>query len=355
MSDAARQLNWALVVPTYQREHILARCLRLAAQQTRPPAEIVVVDGSPNWVTIRDEIKATVVREHPSIRWQYVQEEVSSNAWARNQGLRLTTSEIIFFLDDDSLMYPDCAEQIMKIYEADTQRRIAGINAVHVPVPPDLPDDPEAAQPSEHSATKHYGTFARMVRWLLDADNIFVPYDEDYPKHEMPEEVRHFKVGVIKLMVGWGMTFRRTTCVQEPFSDLLRFYSAEEDTDMSYRASRHGPLLVAGDARLCHLGSKGGRLSPFLLAVFRNLNPVALHRLYSTDLNCSRRRERLLLARRFLILLAKDFYRRKWSFPNARGVLFAFRWMGSIFGMTKAELYEWYPRFQKEMIDKYRN
>jgi GT2 family glycosyltransferase len=120
-----------------------------------------------------------------------------------------------------------------------------------------------------------------------------VPYDEDYPQYGIAEEVRHFNVGVIRLMAGWGMTFRRTICVREPFSDILRFYAAEEDTDMSYRASRHGPLLVASDARLCHLGSEGGRLPLFLLAAFRNLNPVVLHRLYSTDINRSRHRERL--------------------------------------------------------------
>jgi hypothetical protein len=94
-------------------------------------------------------------------------------------------------------------------------------------------------------------------------------------------------------------------------------------------------------------------LNLFPLAAFRNLNPIALHRLYSTDLNRSRRRERLLLARRLLILLAKDFYRRKWSFPNTRGVLFALRWMDTIFALSKAELSEWYPRFQKEIIEKY--
>jgi hypothetical protein len=77
-----------------------------------------------------DKIKATVVRDHPFIRWQYVQADVCSSSWQRNQGLKLTTSEIVFFFDDDSLMYPDCAEQIMNIYEADTQGRIVGINAV---------------------------------------------------------------------------------------------------------------------------------------------------------------------------------------------------------------------------------
>src|SRR5690348_11134774 len=108
MNVAAKKLDWALIICTYQREHILARCLRLAAQQTRPPAEIVIVDASPNWDRTRDEIMVTVVREHPAITWRYVQAEVRSSACQRNQGFRLTKSEIVFFFDDDSLMYPDC-------------------------------------------------------------------------------------------------------------------------------------------------------------------------------------------------------------------------------------------------------
>jgi glycosyltransferase involved in cell wall biosynthesis len=353
MTERVTELNWGFVAATYQREHILTRCLRLAAEQTRPPAEIIVVDASPNWLFTREQIERTLVKDYPFIRWQYVQAAVRSQAWQLNQGIQLATSDIVFLFDDGSLMYPDCADNIMKVYEADSERRIAGILAAHVPVPPDLPDDPEAARPSEHSTTQNYGTVARLIRRALDADSIFVPYDKDFPKHEIPKEVRDFRVGVIKLMPGWGMTFPRAICLLEPFSDIVLFYGAEADSDMSYRASRHGPLLVAGEARLCHLGTTGGRSTPFLLAAFRNLNAIALLRLYSTDLDRSRRRERLLLARRFLILLAKDFYRRKWSFPNARGLLFAYSWMSTIFGMTEIELREWYPRFQQQTIKRY--
>jgi GT2 family glycosyltransferase len=346
-------MDWALVVATYQREHILGRCLRLGAQQTRPPKEIVVVDASVGWEKTRDDTMASLAKHYPSIRWQYVQAEMRALPWQRNQGFKLTTCEVVFFFDDDSLMYPDCAEQIMKVYEADTRSRVAGVMAAHVPTPPDQPDDPLASKPSEHGATRNYGALARLVRRLLDADNIFVPYDEDFPRHEMPEEVRRLKVGLVPLMPGWGMTFRRATCLREPFSEILRSYAAEEDTDMAYRASRHGPLLVAGDARLCHIGSTGGRLSLFLLAAFRNLNQVALHRMHSTNISRSRRNLRRLMARRCLILLAKDVYRRKWSFPNVRGIIFAFRWTDPLLDMSETQLSDWYPSFQQKVFERY--
>jgi glycosyltransferase involved in cell wall biosynthesis len=45
----SKSLTWALVIATYKREHILLRCLRLAAVQTRLPKEIIVVDASPDY------------------------------------------------------------------------------------------------------------------------------------------------------------------------------------------------------------------------------------------------------------------------------------------------------------------
>jgi len=350
-STSSTPLSWGLIVCTFNRRHVLARCLRLAASQSLPPSVIAVVDASPDWENTRAEILSDVAADHPSIQWHYVPAETRSLTIQRNQGLKLVETDVVFLFDDDSLMYPDCAAEIMKIYQADSEKQIVGVNAVHNPVPPDQPDDEEALKPSDHSTTKVYGPAARMIRRALDADNIFIPYDDDFPRHEVPASVLDLHAGVVRLMVGWGMTYRREICLKEPFSDILRFYSAEEDTDMSYRASRHGLLMVALDARLCHLGSKGGRASAFNLAVSRTMNPLALHRLYSTDLARSRRRQRLFLARRFLILLCKDVYRRQWTFPNSRGAMFSLRMLDTIFGKSKVELKEWYPEFQRELMD----
>ena len=95
------RLTWALVIATYQRAHILPRCLRLAVQQTRLPTEIIVVDSSQNWEETRDAIKAELVSHHPKIRWTYVAAARRSSASQRNQGVRLATADILFLIDDD--------------------------------------------------------------------------------------------------------------------------------------------------------------------------------------------------------------------------------------------------------------
>jgi glycosyltransferase involved in cell wall biosynthesis len=353
MASNAKRLTWALVIATYRREHILPRCLRLAVAQTRPPVEIIVVDASPNWEKTRDEIMAGLAATHPEIRWVYVAAEKRSSASQRNQGIRLASADLLFLIDDDSLMYPDCAAQILRIYEADEGAAVAGVNAMHVPVPPDQPEDALAQPPSEHGTTKQYGPLARLIRRILRADDLFVPYDATFPQHVIPEAVRSLPIGTRPLMVGWGMTFRREIAQQEPFEEIMTHYAAGEDSDMGYRASRHGLLLTALEARLCHLGAGGGRLHPFVVAALGNLNPLVLHRLYSTDLARSRRRSRGLLWRRFWILLAKDLSRLRLSVPNGRGILFAWRWLGRIFAKSEPELRAWYPEFQKQLIARY--
>jgi GT2 family glycosyltransferase len=353
MNPDSDRLSWALVIATYRREHILPRCLRLALAQTRPPAEVIVVDASPGWEKTRADVLAALAPARPDVRWAYVAADQRSSAAQRNQGVRLATADIAFLIDDDSLMYPDCAEHILRVYEADPDGAVAGVNALHVPAPPDLPDDPLARRPSEHGTTRQYGPLARLARRLLRADDVFVPYDADFPRHPVPAAVQKLPVGARPLMAGWGMTFRRAVCLREPFAEILGYYAAGEDSDMGYRASRHGLLLTALAARLCHLGAGGGRLAPFVVAALGNLNPLVLHRLYSTDLRRSRRRSRGLLWRRFWILLAKDLSRLRLSVPNARGIMFAWRWLGRVFAKTEAELRSWYPAFQKELIERH--
>ncbi len=348
-----KPLSWALVVATYQRAHILPRCLRLAAEQTRPPAEIIVVDASPDWEKTRDLVLTELATAHPAIRWLYVQAERPSSTAQRNQGTRLAHADVLFLIDDDSLMYPDCAEQILRVYEADVGQAVAGVNAMHVPQPPDQPSAAPKGRLSEHGTTKQYGLVARLVRWLLRADDLFVPYDADFPQHTLPPAVAQLSIGTRPLMAGWGMTFRRNICLKEPFDEILSRYAAGEDSDMGYRASRHGLLLTALEAHLCHIGATGGRLPPYVVALLGNLNPLVMHRLYSTDLQRSRRRSRGLLARRFLILLCKDLAKGRLSLPNARGILGAWRWLGPVFSQSEAELRAWYPTFQKQLIERY--
>jgi len=259
---------------------------------------------------------------------------------------------VVFLFDDDSLMYPDCAAEIMRVYDADSGCSVVGVNATNVAIPPDASPGSHVSAPTEFRTAKNYGRVARWVRSWLRADDIFIPYDRSFPAHPLPTPVAALAVDRWPMGAGWGLTFRREICLAEPFEEILINYAAGEDSDMSYRATRRGVYVGARRGRLCHLGAASGRVPTFVWAVFNMLNPVVLHTLYSTDRPRSRTLHRRMLVRRVLISAAKDMYYRRWSMPTARGALLALSLVGIVFCKSEQEIRTWYPLFQAKLYKK---
>ena len=94
------------VIPTVCRPFLLQRAIRSAANQTQPPAEIVVVvDGA-------DEETLAMLRHSPlpAVRSISFLEKVGS-AEARNIAIRSAHGDWIAFLDDDDEWFPDKLER----------------------------------------------------------------------------------------------------------------------------------------------------------------------------------------------------------------------------------------------------
>jgi GT2 family glycosyltransferase len=349
-----KSLTWALVIATYRREAILPLCLRLAACQTRSPKEIIVVDASPNWQEIREQITQEFLVTYPQIHLTYVQAEQASSATQRNQGIGLSSADVLFLIDDDSLMYPDCAEEIMKVYEADVPEVIKGVGAINVSQPPEmarkwLPTQTTSAVTSSFQSRQ--SRFRQLAKSLLSTKaTYFLPYDEIPPVHTIPPHLYSLNIGVIEVMAGFAMTFRRSILQKERFSEVLRRYAAGEDQDLSYRVSRHGAIVNAVNARLCHLELSSGRLSKYQVAALAALNPSVLQQFYSPNRDRINRRWRQILWHRVLIYLLKDISERNWRFSRMRGVLFALSHLHQIYTKSPDELSDWYPEFQKQFL-----
>lgn len=345
-------LTWGLAIATYRRHDMLMQCVELALKQSRPPVEVVIADASPDWESGRQRLLRDAVPRFPDVRFVYEQARQPSAAVQRNQVVQASTADVLFLIDDDSLMFGDCAERVMAIYEADAAGRVAGVairetrqDPRHDPTPAD--QTPSAAA----ERAKRYGPVTRWVRRLLDADNLFVPYDDGFPQHDVPPAVQDHAIGRRELMAGKTMTVRRELAVREPFSELLARASSGEDSDMSYRVSRHGALLTALDARLFHVGSEGGRMNLYQSVALGALNPLVHHRLHSTDLDRSRKANRALLRRRLMIALLKDLRGGDWRLPQTRGIRLALTMLDRIFAMDKDELRRWYPGYQQQVIN----
>ena len=97
----------AVVVITYKRPRPLAACLRKLLDQSRRIDEIVVVDQSP------DEQSRDVCRGMEVVRWVDNRANAGNMTSSRNVGLWLCKSDIVSFIDDDSLPTCQWAEEVM--------------------------------------------------------------------------------------------------------------------------------------------------------------------------------------------------------------------------------------------------
>ena len=350
--------RWALVVPTYNRRVALRTSLELAVKQTRPPTDIVVVDASDDWQDSREQMLDEVAPIDRSVSFQYVAARERSSTTQRNQAMELARADVLFMLDDDSFMYPDCAERVMEVYDADTQSAVAGIGPREVFVSP----DPELTRasitpPSADDAARRKATYELVrkarnrIKGLFDVERVLLPYDPDYPDHPIPEELQRFDVAKTHYLAGMRMTWRAGWAKEERFDETLRRYAAAEDMDFSYRMSRHGLVLNALAARLHHTQDESARLTRHTRALLGLLNIAYLYRRHGYDPERMFQRYRGRLLERLALDAVRDLLRLRASLPYARADARALGMLPQILDADEETLAEWYGRLQTKILD----
>ena len=352
-----RPLTWALCTPTLNRLDVLLLALGCALAQTRPPAEVIIVDAGDGWEADRTRVEQALA-SHPAVRLVYLHSPVRSITHQRNLATQAATADILFCLDADTLMFPDCAETILRVYEADRAGAIAGVTANNDPVSPLAAPEIERKLTGLQDKAKRSGTRNRLTRWiwreifLMDTLRLFVPYDsrrrttsaEDVSRLDQPD------LYPALTMIGFAMTVRRNVALAEPFDPWLLSYSPCEDTDATYRFSRHGLLVLAGKARLHHYEVAAARLNRHRVAALFLLNVAFFTRQHSDDLPRHRRRYFSLARRRVLAEFLKDGLGLRFRFPQVRGTLYALRRAPEIFDHPDTRLGEDYQAIQREVL-----
>ena len=246
------KLSWGLVIATYQRPEILFRCLHLAVQQTLLPKEVIVVDASDNWEETKEKVLRELAPLNSGITWQYVKADMARQTAQRNQGINLATADILFMIDDDSLMAPACAERVMTIYEEDKELVIAGV----IPQLLDYAPDIESPKPV---ADKKSGILQKGAQQLglgnfLWELNIFLKGPFFPPFARLPD----FKIPVLSIpvrrvdrMQGCLISIRRSVASKLGFDGNI-VTSEHEDSEASWRFAQEGLLLEIQEPLIHH-------------------------------------------------------------------------------------------------------
>lgn len=349
-----QHLTWGLLIATKDRIDALETCVSLALTQTRPPAEIVIADSSASWAEHRDRI-AGLLAAHPGVRLDYLQGAAPSLTVQRNQTIAAGRADIFFMIDDDSFMHPDCAAGIMAVYEADPDHLLAGVQANESFENP-AADARVGARKTGDADLSRIRQRSRLLRWFLrkvlmmSKRDIFVPYDGDFPHHDLPADLLAAGVSPVEMFGGFRMTYRRDAVTREKFDPCLRYYCPGEDLDGSYRVSRHGALVTAHRARLYHHTSAAGRLNRVQVAHLWSFNQAVLLRRHAANQVWARRAWHRKMTHRLATDLLKDTLMRRFDYPQSRGTWRAWRAGRKVFAMPPETLESWYPTVQEKIV-----
>lgn len=356
---AAAGLSWGLLIATKDRLDALQVCVRQALAQTRAPAEIIVVDASAEWQAHRDGI-AGIMAAHPQVRFVYMAAALPSLTVQRNQALEVAQTDIVFMIDDDSFLYPDCAARIMALYEIDTDGVVGGIQAaLSETLPPDTAlsqarkatgGGGTASRTRRKGLFEHIGYLLRRHVFLMGMTDLFIPYGPALIQRALPQNMDPAQVRATTLFHGCRMTYRRHVIAQSRFDDLLRYYCPGEDLDASYRVSLTHHLLTARQAQLHHYTVSTGRIDRYRTTVLSVVNQAVLLARHGQDKDRVQRAYFRLQRRRLLAECLKDALSRRFSFPQVRGILAARKLARQAFSMPRAELTTWYPDLQEKIL-----
>jgi GT2 family glycosyltransferase len=211
----------SVAVVTYQRPDFVARCLDHLLAQTVTPVEIVVVDSSDD-----DQTERLVRDRYPGVAYEVCPEGRGATATARNISYRMTTGEILAFVDDDAFAEPDWLEHLLPPYR---DPAVGGVGGRQI-----------RRQPGElEEGTDAIG--------LLLADGNVTGFFAADPGH--PVDVDH--------LLGANMSFRRSVLDQlGGIRDGYKGTCMREETDLCLRVVGAGYRLVfTPDAVVEHLAA----------------------------------------------------------------------------------------------------
>ena len=229
----------SVIIPTRYRPIEFGYLLWSLFSQQHRPAEIVVVDQSDGTSTEQvvnnfrclskttdGEASALIYFHDPTIR---------GASQARNVGVRVSTGDILLFLDDDEILEPDFIHELLRVYASDPG--VGGVSGVVTNYP--LPA----------LGSRILGRIFWRGPFRDERQPIY--WKADRLRGASPIPVRKFGSGV--------MSVRRSVLCADRFDDSLEGLPPGEDVDLCCRLSARTTLVITPRARLINLMSSTGR------------------------------------------------------------------------------------------------
>jgi len=109
-----KEIYFSIVIPTYNAESTIIKCIESCINQSYENFEIIIVDDGSS-----DNTKSVIAEffKDKNINYKYIYQENCGPSSARNKGVKNSIGEYVAFLDSDDEWHPQKLELTVKILE----------------------------------------------------------------------------------------------------------------------------------------------------------------------------------------------------------------------------------------------
>lgn len=253
-------MKFSLIICTYMRPEPLAKLLQSVYLQNLYPNEILIIDGSLNNDT-EFILKNSSIQ---NLKYFLVSNENRGLTRQRNFGISKVnaTSEIICFLDDDTVLQHDYFENLLETYNLFPEALGVGGYIENETKWEKVTNSylPEINEFYYDGWKRKDGSrFVLRKKMNLDSDcppGFSPTFSHGRSVGFLPPSNKIYEV---EQLMGGVSSFRKSVFEMFAFSTYFEGYGLYEDADFTLRVSKTGKLYLNTAARLSHFHNPSGR------------------------------------------------------------------------------------------------
>ncbi len=125
MGEKINMRTFSVIMPVYNKEHLVAASIESVLNQTYPQFELICVDDGSKDNSLQ------VIQSFKDNRIQVISQENGGESVARNRGIKAARNEYIAFLDSDDLWLPDYLEKMNNLIDYYPDADVFGCSYLH--------------------------------------------------------------------------------------------------------------------------------------------------------------------------------------------------------------------------------
>lgn len=220
-------MNFDVIIPTKNRPNDLMRLLDSIEEQTQLPQNVIIIDQSESFNEIEKKYHYKITHIH--------NKQLTGLTSAKNEGVRHSSSEILYFFDDDIILYKNFFEIINNQFSS--KEDISGICGRQI-----------------NSKSSRFKIFMFELFHRGCFKDIRKKCNSGYVKEELKET---------NILPGGITAYRKKIFNEFSFDEHLIKYCLGEDMDFSYRVGQKHKLAFSTTALAIHNHSTIGRYNAY--------------------------------------------------------------------------------------------